>query len=125
MNVYVLGKTFLLLARELCINAPAIGTVGPVGREGGTRDEDPQGGHWCLEPASHESRMPRSVPGRCEWDPCNKGLVDGKAPADRASLSVRVGLYGSFTTGTAFTVSWRDCSVAHGCLEAHFLVLRM
>ena len=26
MNVYVLGKTFLVLARELCINAPAIGT---------------------------------------------------------------------------------------------------
>lgn len=26
VNVYVLGKTFLLLARELCINAPAIGT---------------------------------------------------------------------------------------------------
>lgn len=25
MNVYVLGKTFLVLARELCINAPAIG----------------------------------------------------------------------------------------------------
>lgn len=25
VNVYVLGKTFLLLARELCINAPAIG----------------------------------------------------------------------------------------------------
>ena len=101
MNVYVLGKTFLLLARELCINAPAIGTVGPVGREGGTRDEDPRGGHWRLEAASHESRMPRSVPSRCEWDPGNKGLVDGKAPADRASLSVRVGLYGSFTTGTA------------------------
>lgn len=28
MNVYVLGKTFLLLARELCINAPAIGRHG-------------------------------------------------------------------------------------------------
>lgn len=28
VNVYVLGKTFLLLARELCINAPAIGTGG-------------------------------------------------------------------------------------------------
>ncbi|XP_034848850.1 transcription factor IIIB 90 kDa subunit isoform X2 [Mirounga leonina] len=27
VNVYVLGKTFLLLARELCINAPAIGSV--------------------------------------------------------------------------------------------------
>nr|KAF6269900.1 BRF1 RNA polymerase III transcription initiation factor subunit [Myotis myotis] len=27
VNVYVLGKTFLLLARELCINAPAIGDV--------------------------------------------------------------------------------------------------
>ncbi|KAJ3612950.1 hypothetical protein NHX12_019207 [Muraenolepis orangiensis] len=26
VNVYVLGKTFLVLARELCINAPAIGT---------------------------------------------------------------------------------------------------
>jgi len=25
VNVYILGKTFLLLARELCINAPAIG----------------------------------------------------------------------------------------------------
>ncbi|KAJ8411686.1 hypothetical protein AAFF_G00153240 [Aldrovandia affinis] len=25
VNVYVLGRTFLLLARELCINAPAIG----------------------------------------------------------------------------------------------------
>lgn len=25
VNVYVLGKTFLVLARELCINAPAIG----------------------------------------------------------------------------------------------------
>ncbi|KAG7231707.1 hypothetical protein INR49_010460, partial [Caranx melampygus] len=24
VNVYILGKTFLLLARELCINAPAI-----------------------------------------------------------------------------------------------------
>lgn len=40
VNVYVLGKTFLLLARELCINAPAIGTAGPRvhlwarGREG-------------------------------------------------------------------------------------------
>lgn len=31
VNVYVLGKTFLLLARELCINAPAIGTVGLAG----------------------------------------------------------------------------------------------
>lgn len=28
VNVYVLGKTFLLLARELCINAPAIGMAG-------------------------------------------------------------------------------------------------
>lgn len=28
VNVYVLGKTFLLLARELCINAPAIGEWG-------------------------------------------------------------------------------------------------
>ncbi|ERE74056.1 Transcription factor TFIIB containing protein [Cricetulus griseus] len=28
VNVYVLGKTFLLLARELCINAPAIGRLG-------------------------------------------------------------------------------------------------
>ncbi|KAF7461717.1 transcription factor IIIB 90 kDa subunit [Marmota monax] len=27
VNVYVLGKTFLLLARELCINAPAIGSA--------------------------------------------------------------------------------------------------
>ncbi|XP_071369911.1 transcription factor IIIB 90 kDa subunit-like, partial [Centroberyx affinis] len=26
VNVYVLGRTFLVLARELCINAPAIGT---------------------------------------------------------------------------------------------------
>lgn len=26
VNVYVLGRTFLALARELCINAPAIGT---------------------------------------------------------------------------------------------------
>lgn len=26
VNVYVLGRTFLILARELCINAPAIGT---------------------------------------------------------------------------------------------------
>ncbi|KAL2082309.1 hypothetical protein ACEWY4_022127 [Coilia grayii] len=25
VNVYILGKTFLLLARELCINAPAVG----------------------------------------------------------------------------------------------------
>ncbi|KAJ8009234.1 hypothetical protein DPEC_G00086780 [Dallia pectoralis] len=25
VNVYILGKTFLLLARELCINSPAIG----------------------------------------------------------------------------------------------------
>lgn len=61
----MLGKTFLLLARELCINAPAIGTVGPVGREGSTRDEDLQGGHWRLEAASRESRMPQSVPSRC------------------------------------------------------------
>lgn len=51
--------------------------------------------------------------------------MDGKAPADGASLSVRVGLYGSFTTGIAFTVGWRDCSAAHGHLEAHFFVLRM
>ncbi|MED6253612.1 transcription factor TFIIIB subunit brf1 [Ataeniobius toweri] len=29
VNVYVLGKTFLLLAKELCINAPAIET-GPI-----------------------------------------------------------------------------------------------
>lgn len=65
MNVYVLGKTFLLLARELCINAPAIGTVGPMGREGSTRVEDLQGGHWRLEAASRESRMPQSVPSRC------------------------------------------------------------
>ncbi|KAI1895386.1 hypothetical protein AGOR_G00105760 [Albula goreensis] len=28
VNVYVLGKTFLMLARELCINAPAIGRKG-------------------------------------------------------------------------------------------------
>lgn len=61
----MLGKTFLLLARELCINAPAIGTVGPMGREGSTRDEDLQGGHWRLEAASRESRMPQSVPSRC------------------------------------------------------------
>lgn len=27
VNVYVLGRTFLVLARELCINAPAIGNV--------------------------------------------------------------------------------------------------
>lgn len=27
VNVYVLGRTFLILARELCINAPAIGTL--------------------------------------------------------------------------------------------------
>lgn len=27
VNVYILGKTFLLLARELCINAPAVGKV--------------------------------------------------------------------------------------------------
>lgn len=27
VNVYILGKTFLLLARELCINAPAIGEL--------------------------------------------------------------------------------------------------
>ncbi|GLD47590.1 transcription factor IIIB 90 kDa subunit-like protein [Lates japonicus] len=26
VNVYILGRTFLVLARELCINAPAIGT---------------------------------------------------------------------------------------------------
>lgn len=26
VNVYVLGRTYLVLARELCINAPAIGT---------------------------------------------------------------------------------------------------
>ncbi|VCW76732.1 unnamed protein product, partial [Gulo gulo] len=34
VNVYVLGKTFLLLARELCINAPAIGTAGLAGSRG-------------------------------------------------------------------------------------------
>ena len=33
VNVYVLGKTFLLLARELCINAPAIGTAGHAGTQ--------------------------------------------------------------------------------------------
>lgn len=27
VNVYILGKTFLLLARELCINAPAVGKL--------------------------------------------------------------------------------------------------
>lgn len=32
VNVYVLGKTFLLLARELCINAPAIGRPLGCGR---------------------------------------------------------------------------------------------
>lgn len=57
--------------------------------------------------------MLQSVPSRREWAP-NKGLGDGKAPADGAGLSVMVGLYGSFTTGTAFTVSPRDCSVAVG-----------
>lgn len=35
VNVYVLGKTFLLLARELCINAPAIGTAGLAGGRSG------------------------------------------------------------------------------------------
>ena len=31
----MLGKTFLLLARELCINAPAIGMAGQAGGGGG------------------------------------------------------------------------------------------
>ncbi|KAL6106036.1 brf1 [Pungitius sinensis] len=30
VNVYVLGRTFLVLSRELCINAPAIGTLTPT-----------------------------------------------------------------------------------------------
>ena len=111
MNVYVLGKTFLLLARELCINAPAIGTVGPVGW--GSVRVRTRGGALAPGSASHE-RMLQSVPGRRERGPGNKGLGDGKAPADGAGLSVMVGLYGSFTTGTTFTVGRRDCSVTVG-----------
>ncbi|KAK9534156.1 hypothetical protein VZT92_009222 [Zoarces viviparus] len=30
VNVYMLGRTFLVLSRELCINAPAIGTHSPA-----------------------------------------------------------------------------------------------
>lgn len=37
VNVYVLGKTFLLLARELCINAPAIGRPWAAGGQAGRR----------------------------------------------------------------------------------------
>ncbi|XP_014396069.1 PREDICTED: transcription factor IIIB 90 kDa subunit [Myotis brandtii] len=60
VNVYVLGKTFLLLARELCINAPAIGLFlcplasrrtgldhpedGPQGRAGSVRQEGLEAG---------------------------------------------------------------------------------
>lgn len=105
----MLGKTFLLLARELCINAPAIGTVGPVGGAAcGCGPSRGTGGWKRLQ-----ERMLQSVPSRRERAR-NKGLGDGKAPADGAGLSVMVGLYGSFTTGTAFTVGPRDCSVAVG-----------
>ncbi|XP_054944745.1 transcription factor IIIB 90 kDa subunit isoform X3 [Physeter macrocephalus] len=52
VNVYVLGKTFLLLARELCINAPAIV---PAGRDGVRRKCCTDGG-----PSLHLSR---STPG--------------------------------------------------------------
>lgn len=48
VNVYVLGKTFLLLARELCINAPAIGMAGPAGGGAAGRGRVLRG---CQEPS--------------------------------------------------------------------------
>lgn len=78
VNVYVLGKTFLLLARELCINAPAIGTAGKRARQPGKGAAGAHVGTWrggdvsreaARSPVSDSSfwsttRTWRSVPGR-------------------------------------------------------------
>lgn len=79
VNVYVLGKTFLLLARELCINAPAIGTVGPVGREGSVRDEDPQRGTGAWKPPPVQECCGQS-PAGASRTPVTRALGTARPP---------------------------------------------
>lgn len=111
VNVYVLGKTFLLLARELCINAPAIGTAGPVGApwargRAGACPANPPGARRVATPGLEPERGGQSQGGVdgvqtghrqccCAWGPACPPLVDsswqpGRLTACRATPPVPI-----------------------------------
>ena len=132
--MYVLGKTFLLLARELCINAPAIGTAGLVpsggscasAGHGEVRDVSGLSAGWQLFPNESQSAdvCPEQLWTRV-WTERSMGTATGGAPClpfeVHTGSQVPRGRQGLGTVGSparvlkcrqeaGFQLAWAGCS---------------